>query len=324
MSTSTNLLELREVTKIFSSGFLISRKRIIAVDEVSFALPGDKPIVFTLAGESGSGKTTIARIVLGFLHPDKGEVLYFGRNIFSFKKSELKNYYREVQAVFQDPYSVYNPIYTVDHVLYTTIKKYNIAQDDYEARELIDKALTSVGLRADEVLGKYPYQLSGGQRQRLLFARCLLLRPKLIVADEPVSMLDASLRAGILNLILDLKDKYGISFLYITHDLSTANYISDYLAIIYRGSIVEMGPIDKILQDPLHPYTKLLIDSIPKPDPNKRWRTKVALPPREFVAEEIIGCKFYDRCPYRMDICYRKKPSIKQIDSRIVYCHLYK
>lgn len=323
MKSGVNLLEVRDVTKIFISGFLFFRKRIVAVDGVSFSIPADKPIVFTLAGESGSGKTTIARMILGFVKPDRGEILYLGRNIFSFNEREWRDYRKDVQAIFQDPYSAYNPIYTVDHVLYTPIRKFKLAENDEEARDIIEKALESVGLTPDEVLGKYPYQLSGGQRQRILLARSFLLKPRLIVADEPVSMLDASLRAGILNLILELKEKLGTSFLYITHDLSTASYLSDYIAIMYRGCLVETGPIEDVIKDPLHPYTKLLIDSIPIPDPSKRWRIRVELPPREFSEEKTIGCRFFDRCPYRMDICREKTPSTKLVGSRRVACFLY-
>ncbi|MEM1516406.1 MAG: ABC transporter ATP-binding protein [Thermofilum sp.] len=318
-----SLLELRNVTKIFSTGVLFFRQRIVAVDDVSFRIPGERPVVFTLAGESGSGKTTIARLILGFLKPDKGDIVYRGRNLTAFSSKDWNWYRREVQAVFQDPYAAYNPIYTVDRVLFTPLKKYRLTFSDSEASEMVAKALESVGLRPEEILGRYPYELSGGQRQRVLLARSLLLKPRLIIADEPVSMLDASLRAEVLNLMLDLKNKVGVSFLYITHDLSTASYISDFLAIMYRGVLVETGPIDEVIEEPLHPYTKLLLDSIPVPDPNKRWTSRVVLPPREYTEEKRMGCKFYDRCLLRMNICKDNVPPPKIINSRVVRCFLY-
>jgi peptide/nickel transport system ATP-binding protein len=323
MTALRSLLEVREATKVFTSGFFRFQKRIVAVDKASFSISGDKPTIFTLAGESGSGKTTIARMVLGFISPDEGEIIYDGKSIFSLTKEEWKDYRRKVQAVFQDPYSAYNPVYTVDHVLYTPIRKFKLVESDEEAREMVEKALESVGLRHEEVLGRYPYQLSGGQRQRVLLARSLLLKPRLMVADEPVSMLDTSLRAGILNLMIELKEKLGVSFLYITHDLSTASYLSDYIAIMYRGTIVETGPIDDIIEEPLHPYTKLLIESIPIPNPSKRWGTRIELPPREFSEEKTTGCKFFDRCPNRMDVCREKRPPAKPVGSRSVACFLY-
>lgn len=322
MSTQ-NLLELKNVTKTFSTGLFVFRKEIRAVDEVSFKIPGEKPVVYTLAGESGSGKTTVARLILGFLKPDKGDIIYRGRSLSTFSNNDWNRYRREVQAVFQDPYAAYNPVYTVDRVLFTPVKKYKLASSASEASEMVIKALESVGLRPEEILGRYPHQLSGGQRQRILLARSLLLKPRLIVADEPVSMLDASLRAEVLNLMLDLKERAGVSFLYITHDLSTASYISDFMAIMYRGVLVETGPVSKIVDEPLHPYTKLLMDSIPEPDPARRWASRIELPSREYAEEKAAGCRFYDRCPYRMEICREKPPSPVAVNSRVVRCFLY-
>jgi len=320
--SGVNLLELRGVSKTFVSGFLFFRRKVVAVDKVSFSIPGEKPTVFVLAGESGSGKSTIARIILRFIKPDEGEVLYRGRNILAFNSKELLLYRREVQAVFQDPYSAFNPVYPVDHILSITARRMGVAQGK-EVDEVIDEALVSVGLRPEEIRGKYPYQLSGGQRQRVLLARALILRPKLIVADEPVSMLDASLRAEILNLMLDLKAKHGVSFLYITHDLSTASYVGDYIAVLYKGSLVEMGPIDDVISSPYHPYTQLLMSSIPVPDPSRRWQERVAAPEVSAARGPVSGCKFYDRCPLRKEECRRAPPTLKKIGNRYVACYLY-
>jgi peptide/nickel transport system ATP-binding protein len=320
--SSVDLLELRNVSKTFVSSFLFFRRKVVAVDKVSFSIPGEKPTVFVLAGESGSGKSTIARIILRFIKPDEGEVLYRGRNILALNSKELLLYRREVQAVFQDPYSAFNPVYPMDHILSITARRMGVAQGK-EVDEVIDEALVSVGLRPEEVRGKYPYQLSGGQRQRVLLARALIPRPKLIVADEPVSMLDASLRAEILNLMLDLKAKHGVSFLYITHDLSTASYVGDYIAVLYKGSLVEMGPIDDVISSPYHPYTQLLMSSIPLPDPSRRWQERVTAPEVSAARGPVSGCKFYDRCPLRKEECRRAPPTLKKIGNRYVACYLY-
>jgi len=319
--SNLNLLELKNVSKTFVSGFLF-KKKVVAVDNVSFSIPGEKPVIFVLAGESGSGKSTIARIILRFIKPDKGEVLYRGRNILTFNSKELLLYRREVQAVFQDPYSALNPVYPVDHILSLTARRMEVAQGK-EIEEVIDEALISVGLRPEEIRGKYPYQLSGGQRQRILLARALIPRPRLIVADEPVSMLDASLRAEILNLMLDLKAEHRVSFLYITHDLSTASYVGDYIAVLYKGSLAEVGPIDDVVSNPYHPYTQLLMSSIPIPDPSKRWQEKIAAPEISVAREPVSGCKFYDRCPLRKEECRRAPPPLKKVGNRHVACYLY-
>ena len=203
-----------------------------------------------------------------------GQVLYRGRDIGKLDKRSWLTYRREVQAIFQDPFGVYNPFYRVRHVFDVAIKRFGLSSSRSESRELIEEALLVVGMRGDEVLDKHPHQLSGGQRQRLMVARAYLLKPKLIVADEPVSMVDASLRAMILDIMLRLRDEQGISFLYITHDLSTAYQIGDEICILYQGAIVERGDTQQVIDNPQHDYSKLLISSIPVPDPDVTWDTR--------------------------------------------------
>ncbi|RLG43456.1 MAG: ABC transporter ATP-binding protein [Thermoproteota archaeon] len=318
------LLEVRSLTKIFRTGTFIKKKEIVAVEDVSFTISVEKPTVLTLAGESGSGKSTTALMTLGFIKPTSGVILYRGKDIWKMRKNDWARFRREVQAVFQDPYSTFNPLHKVDRVLTIPIRKFNLASTPDEEHEIIAKALESVGLRGDEVLGKYPRELSGGQRQRIMLARAFLLKPNLIIADEPVSMVDASLRANILNVMLKLKRDWGISFLYITHDLSTARYISDDIIIMYRGSIMERGPIDDVVLKPLHPYVQLLVESIPEPDPDKRWERRIELPKKEVETNSIKGCKFYHRCAHAQQRCAEERPRLTDLGGKHqVACHLY-
>lgn len=264
------LLEVSDVSKRFGGGFL-RRPRPPAVDRVSFALSGQRATTITVAGESGSGKTTLARLVLGLLRPTSGHVRYRGRSLGSLSRSEREGFRREVQAIFQDPYDVCNPFYTVDHLFRVLLRRFRLAATAAEACKLVAGALEAVALSPAAMLSRYPHELSGGQLQRLLVARALLLRPRLIVADEPVSMVDASVRVEILESMARLRDAFGISFLYITHDLSTAAQLGDEILILHRGAIVERGPIADVIDAPKHEYTRLLIGSIPVPDPDMRW-----------------------------------------------------
>jgi ABC-type oligopeptide transport system ATPase subunit len=272
----TPLLEMRSVSKIYGGGFLQKAGKV-ALKDFSLTLPMNKPRIVALAGESGSGKTTAARLALGLLEPTSGQILYKGVDLHRISRREALVFRREVQAIFQDPYEVYNPVYKVDHVFNVLVSRFRLAPDRAAARPLIADALRVVGLDADEVLGKYPHQLSGGQRQRIMVARAFLLKPRLIVADEPVSMVDASLRAAILSIMLKLKEEFGISFLYITHDLSTAYQYSDEIYILNRGEVVESGDSQAVIDNPIHPYTQLLIRSIPIPDPDLKWEGKLEI-----------------------------------------------
>lgn len=250
------LLEVRNLTKIYTAG-LFSRKSIVAVDNVSFDI--DKGKIVSLVGESGSGKTTIAKIILKLEKPTSGKVFFEGKDIETIRGlEELRDYYRKVHGILQDPYSSFNPFHKVDRVLKQALNLLGSNDDS-----LIREALREVGLRPDDVLGKYPHELSGGMRQRIMIARCYILKPRLILADEPVTMLDASTRAGIIKLFVRLRENYGSSVVFITHDLGLAYYVSDEILIMHRGSLVERGTPDKLLSNPEHPYTRKLLEDIP-------------------------------------------------------------
>jgi peptide/nickel transport system ATP-binding protein len=270
------LLEVRKISKSFGGGFL-QPPPTVAVKDFSLTLPIDNPRMIAIAGESGSGKTTVARMVLGFITPDSGEILYKGENLAKMSRIEASAYRREVQAILQDPYAAYNPFYKVDRVLNLVIQKFKLADSRSVAQSMVEEALAVVGLDPSDTLGKYPHQLSGGQRQRLITARAFLLKPRIIVADEPVSMVDASRRAMILEIMLRLKQEFGISFLYITHDLSTAYDVCDDIIILYRGEVVEQGNAQAVISNPQHSYTRLLVDSIPIPDPDICWKDRLEL-----------------------------------------------
>lgn len=323
----SNLLEARNLTKIFGGG-LFAKNRTVAVDDVSFQIKSGSPSITAIAGESGSGKSTLAQLLLGIHKPTKGEVFYRGQDIAQVSGREKKQFRREVQSIFQDPFEVYNPFYKVDHVLTTPISKFGLAKSKAEATDIIEKGLSTVGLRPAETLGRYPHQLSGGQRQRLMIARALILNPSIIVADEPVSMVDASLRATILEDLRKVHRDYGISLIYITHDLTTAYQFCENIMILYQGSVVEAGNVEKVIKNPKHPYTQLLVDSIPHPNPKKKWVTQkkaIGKTSSETIAQTtLVGCKFLDRCPKVMDICQSKHPPtyLKDID-QTVSCYLH-
>jgi len=315
-----HLLELKNVTKQFGGG-------TVALDNISFSIDSQQPSIIAVAGESGSGKTTLGLMALGFLEASSGTILYRGKEINRMTNNERTQFRKEVQAVFQDPFAVYNPFYKVDHIMEVPIANFKMANSKTEAREMMEQALISVGLRPEETLGRFPHQMSGGQRQRMALARALLLRPQLLIADEPVSMVDASLRATILEALDKLNKEFGITVLYITHDLTTAYHVSDYILILYRGSIMEAGDISSIIRNPKHPYTQLLIGSIPWPDLDRVWGEDIAVIDIEEdkSIESKVGCKFAGRCPYVMDKCKVSPPQLHWPDenNRVASCYLY-
>lgn len=320
----TALLELRNVSKLFGGGFFSGRPPLHALDGITFSIPEDRPTITAIAGESGSGKTTLARILLGIATPSAGQVLYRGKDVARISGAERKRFRLEVQPIFQDPFESYNPFYKVDHVLTTPARNFKIGKSKAERRSRIEEALHAVGLQPEETLGRFPHQLSGGQRQRVMVARALLLRPRILLADEPVSMVDASLRATILDSVYTLNRTHGISVIYITHDLTTAYQVSDNIIVLYRGSVAEAGSVEQVIKQPKHPYTQLLVQSIPRPDPRKLWGDVPARGDAEALGE-AVGCKFADRCPFVMDACRAAVPPLHHIDPhRVASCFLYR
>ena len=326
MSASGKLLDVQHVTVEFHIGGLLGGTILTAVNDISFSLENDKPEIFTLAGESGSGKTTLSRLLLRDLDPTTGKVLFEGRDLSTIRKrSEFKEFMKRVQPVFQNPFDTFSPLRRVDAYLLDTAVNFGMASNRRQAAEVADEALRNVGLSLDEVRQRYPHELSGGQIQRVSVARALISKPKLILADEPVSMVDASLRMEIVNLFQKLRDEQKVSVIYITHDLATAYYISDRIGIMLRGYVVESGPVVDVLERPAHPYTQLLKESVPEPAPKEResWAKHIALGTTEVKEYGRVGCKFAGRCPHVMDICRKADPPDFKVGEQTVKCYLY-
>jgi peptide/nickel transport system ATP-binding protein len=304
-----NVLHAKNVTKEFSvPGALLRPQRIAAVDKVSIELK-EKSDIISLVGESGSGKTTFSRMLIGLTPPTAGEILFHGKNITTLNRDEKKVYQRAVQPIFQDPYSIYNPFYKIERALEITARNFKLASSKDEALALIEDSLRAVDLRPTDVFGRYPHQLSGGQCQRVMLARIFLLRPKVIIADEPVSMIDVAIRTLFLNILIDFREKQNISCLFITHNLSTAYYVGGQMMVLCFGRAVESGEIGQVIESPAHPYTQQLLHSIPSPDPERRWKERANL---EYVerpfTHEANKCVYVGRCPKEMPICSQQRP----------------
>jgi ABC-type oligopeptide transport system ATPase subunit len=268
---SPNLLDVENVNKIFTRGGLVSRRVNHAVNDVSFSLAADKPEVFTIIGESGSGKTTLAGMILNSVAPTSGRILFRGRDLRDVRsRRDRLEFMSHVQAIFQNPFDAFNPLKRVDRYLFSAAQRFTECRTSQEAAARADEALSKVGLSLAEVQGRYPHEMSGGQLQRVAIARALVSNPSLIVADEPVSMIDASLRMTVINLFKKLRDELGVSIIYITHDLATAYYISDRLIIMQKGRVVEGGDARVVLAAPQHPYSIKLRQAVLSVD--NAWR----------------------------------------------------
>lgn len=318
---NNEVLRVEELKKYFPirkglAGLFSSRKAeyVRAVDGVSFTVREGENLGFV--GESGCGKTTMGRVLLRLTEPTSGKIYCEGIDITSLNRRNLKEQRRRMQMIFQDPHGSLNPRRTVNEILRQSVRIHKLVDGKAEENSLIKKTLEDVGLApTDEFWNRYPILLSGGQRQRVGVARVLILRPKLVVADEPISMLDVSVRIGVLELLLAMRDEFGISLVYITHDLATARYICDRIAIMYLGKIVEIGPTEVIYSKPLHPYTQALIAAVPVPDPTVKMQK---LPIKGYVpvtgAEASSTCGFYERCPYAMKKYMGEEPPLIEVE----------
>ncbi len=307
------LLETADLTRHFRLGALWARRTLHAVDGVSFAIAPRE--IVALVGESGSGKSTIARLLAMVYRPTSGEVRFEGRPLSEARRRKERLAYRgNVPMVFQDPYSSINSAFRVSHGLMRAMALHRPDLDRAERRAEALRVMEAVGLTPPgAMLAKYPYELSGGQRQRIGFAQALALRPKLILADEPVSMLDVSIRVGILNLMTELREREGVSFLYITHDLASARYVADRVLVMYAGHLVEEGPAEQVLAAPRHPYTRLLLSSVPDPHAplDESGASDVGEPPK--VVNPGTGCRFVPRCPCAVERCHTETPQLGEV-----------
>ncbi len=304
------MLKLDNISKVYKVG-TFGGKELHAVSDVSFDIEDGE--VVSLIGESGSGKSTIGKMILRLIPISSGAIIVNGVDISTLRRGKLKDYYRKVQGVFQDPFSSYNPIFKADRIFRIIKDEFFPEIKDPVWDHKLKSSLEAVGLNPDQVLNKFPHQLSGGQLQRLLIARALLLDVQFLVADEVISMLDASTRIDVLNLLADLKSR-GLSILFITHDLSLGYYISEKAVILYRGCVAEMGSTEKIYFNPLHPYTKMLMASVPRLD--KKWEeAEVEVELKAKQAEFTGGCVYYARCPLpaKDESCARDKPPLVEV-----------
>ncbi len=315
----SDILKVEHLTKHFVKKGLFSSKTSIvrAADDVSFSLKEGE--VFVLAGESGSGKSTIARLIMKAIEANSGKIIFEGQEIGNDSKS-LTKIRMACQMVHQDPYDSINPRMRVFDIVLEPLEIHKVGNKEERQKRVIE-VLREVRLEpAEEIAKKFPHALSGGQRQRIVLARALVLKPRVIIADEPVSMLDVSVRAEVLELMEELQKKHNISFVYITHDLATARHFGQRIAILYLGKIVEMGPIDKVLLHPKHPYTQALIDALSEPDPENLHREKQIRINDPLDIDVYQGCRFRARCPYAIEECKEEPPLDDIGDGRDVAC----
>jgi oligopeptide/dipeptide ABC transporter ATP-binding protein len=313
------LLRTVDLTRHFRVGGVFAKQVLHAVDDFSFSI--EEREIVALVGESGSGKSTVARLIARVYPPTRGEIYYRNRPIQSLRsRRKLASYRGEVAIVFQDPFSAFNPVHRVSHGVMRNLVLHRPELNRLERRREAERVFESVGL-SPRMLKRFPYEMSGGERQRVGFAQALAVRPKLIVADEPVSMLDVSIRAGVLNMMAGLRDQEGVSLLYITHDLASARYVADRIVVMYAGHMVETGPAEAVLTDPKHPYTQLLLSAVADTrDDSASISADTGEPPRVINPSE--GCRFRGRCPYAIEACAQITPRLRPIGSTHVACHV--
>jgi peptide/nickel transport system ATP-binding protein len=316
-------LAVESLSKEFNAGNgLFNRAKIHAVDDVSFSLrPGT---ITALVGESGSGKSTVARLLARLYLPTSGQIVYGGNDVArAHSRRDLLRYRAQVQMIFQDPFGSLNPAKTIRHHIARPLRIHDIVPRD-QIDERVHELLDTVGLVPPaKVAAKYPHELSGGQRQRVAIARALAVEPTVVIADEPISMLDVSIRIGILNLMMELKEQRDLAFLYVTHDLASARYVADEVLVMYAGQIVEQGPADRVLTEPLHPYTELLLASVPDPAVGKREPIVIRKGRAAAAVDPGPGCRFVARCPLAVDVCSRVTPElIEALPSHAARCHV--
>jgi peptide/nickel transport system ATP-binding protein len=304
------LLRAEKMSRHFKIGNAVSRRNLHAVDDMSFTV-GEREIV-AVVGESGSGKSTVARVIAKIYKPSSGEIYFEGKPLSAIRSRRQRlRYSGLVPMVFQDPFSSFNPSFRVSHGVMRALKLHRLELSATERQQEAERVFTAVGLSpASEVLKRFPHELSGGQRQRVGFAQALAMRPRLILADEPVSMLDVSIRIGLLNVMAKLRDEQGVSILYITHDIASARYVADRIVVMYAGQVAEEGPVEEVLASPRHPYTQLLLSAVPDPQAelNVSAQTDRGEPPR--VIDPAPGCRFRFRCPLAIDICHTETPRL--------------
>ncbi|MBD1221376.1 dipeptide ABC transporter ATP-binding protein [Virgibacillus halodenitrificans] len=317
------LLEVKDVKKVFplSTSWFAEKKYVRAVDGVSFTI--NKGETFGLVGESGCGKSTTGRLVNGLIKVDEGEVNYKGNDLANISEKEWKKYRKPMQMIFQDPYASLSPRMKIKDILMEPLTIHFPKMSSSEKQSIVKELLGKCGI-SEYHLEKYPHEFSGGQRQRIGIARSLILKPELIIADEPVSALDVSIQSQILNLMKDLQEEYELTYLFISHDLSVVEHISDRVGVMYLGSLVEVASKQAIFKEPKHPYTKALLSSIPQPDPKVKREQIVLQGDIPSASNPPAGCKFHTRCPLAMDICKKEVPQLQQVaEDQQVACHLY-